>query len=175
MIHLPESVARRAFLSGSGIGLGSMALSALMAAPKPASVFSPSTSATAQERGSTAEPDRWQGVLNPPHFEPRARRIIWLYMAGGMTHIDTFDNKPKLTELHGQPMPESITKGQQIAQLQGRELKCFARSTRFGNGVNPVSGSPTSGLMWEKNVLMTSALSDHCTPMQLIMIRLTHS
>jgi hypothetical protein len=61
----------------------------------------------------------------------QAKRIIWLYMAGGMTHLDTFDHKPKLAELHGEPMPESITKGQQIAQLQGRELKCFGPQHPF--------------------------------------------
>ena len=43
----------------------------------------------------------WNGVLNPPHFAPRAKRIIWPYMAAGMTHIDMFDNKPKMAELDG--------------------------------------------------------------------------
>jgi hypothetical protein len=75
--------------------------------------------------------DRWQGVLQPLHFAPRAKRVIWLYMAGGMTHIDTFDNKPKLAELHGKPMPESVTAGQQIAQLQGQQLNCFAPQHPF--------------------------------------------
>ena len=44
-------------------------------------------------------------------------------MAGGPSHLETFDYKPKLAELHGQPMPESFTKGQPIAQLQGQELQ----------------------------------------------------
>ncbi|MEI7702916.1 MAG: DUF1501 domain-containing protein [Planctomycetia bacterium] len=74
---------------------------------------------------------RWTGALNPLHSVPRAKRIIWLYMAGGMTHIDTFDNKPKLAELHGQPMPESVTNGQQIAQLQGQKLNCFGPQHAF--------------------------------------------
>jgi hypothetical protein len=52
-------------------------------------------------------------------------------MAGGMSHLETFDNKPKLAELHGKPMPESLTKGQQIAQLQGAKLKCFAPQHPF--------------------------------------------
>jgi hypothetical protein len=52
-------------------------------------------------------------------------------MAGGMTHIDTFDDKPKLAELHGQPMPESFTAGQQIAQLQGQRLTCMAPQHPF--------------------------------------------
>src|SRR5690606_2431671 len=41
------------------------------------------------------------------------------------------DHKPKLAELDGQPMPESFTKGQQIAQLQGQQLKCFAPQYAF--------------------------------------------
>jgi hypothetical protein len=52
-------------------------------------------------------------------------------MAGGMTHLETFDHKPKLAEMHGQPMPESVTKGQQIAQLQGQKLNCFAPQHAF--------------------------------------------
>jgi hypothetical protein len=52
-------------------------------------------------------------------------------MAGGMTHLDTFDHKPKLAAMNGQPMPESFTKGQQIAQLQGQALKCFAPQHPF--------------------------------------------
>jgi len=73
---------------------------------------------------------RWTGVLQP-HHPPVAKRIIWLYMAGGMTHLDTFDYKPKLAELHGQPMPESVTQGQQIAQLQGQKLNCFGPQHPF--------------------------------------------
>lgn len=115
---LPGQVARRTFLKNTGISLGSMALSQLLA-----------RESRAAEEKALAE--RWQGVIQPLHFQPRAKRIIWLYMAGGMTHIDTFDNKPKLAELHGKPMPESITKGQQIAQLQGQQLNCFAPQHPF--------------------------------------------
>ena len=45
------------------------------------------------------------GALKTLHYVPKAKRIIWLYMAGGMSHLDTFDNKPKLVDLNGQPMP----------------------------------------------------------------------
>ena len=108
---LPTKIARRSFLQTTGVSLGSMALSSLLSKDG----FAVDTSAGKQV-------PKWTGVLNPTHFAPKAKRVIWLYMAGGMTHIDTFDNKPKLAELHGQPMPESITKGQQIAQLQGQKL-----------------------------------------------------
>jgi hypothetical protein len=112
-MHLPLSVARRSFLFNSGVSLGSMALSTLLPR-RPAGA--------AQATG---------GVVNPLHYAPKAKRIIWLYMAGGMTHLDTWDYKPKLAEMHGQPMPESITKGQQIAQLQGAKLNCFGPQHEF--------------------------------------------
>ena len=41
----------------------------------------------------------------PPHFEPRARRVIFLFMHGGVSHVDTFDPKPKLARMSGQPLP----------------------------------------------------------------------
>ena len=77
MITLPTDIARRSFLRNTGVGLGSMALGSLLA----------------KQAGASQEsvPKR-SGVIQPTHFEPKAKRIIWLYMAGGMTHIDTFDN-----------------------------------------------------------------------------------
>jgi len=62
-----------------------------------------------------------------PMLVPKAKRIIHLYMAGGPSHLETFDgDKPKLAAMHGQPMPASMMKGQQIAQLQGKKLVCMA-------------------------------------------------
>ncbi len=118
---LPHSIARRSFLFNSGVSLGSMALTQLLQRSLPAAT----TDSAPDANG------KWKGVINPIHHAPKAKRIIWLYMAGGMSHLDTFDHKPKLTELHGQPMPESITKGQQIAQLQGAKLNCFAPQHPF--------------------------------------------
>lgn len=93
--------------------------------------------------GATAETGpSSKGVLSPLHHAPRAKRIIWLYMAGGMTHLETFDDKPTLARLHGEPMPESFTQGQQIAQLQGQQLKCFAPQHKFrkwGNSGQTIS------------------------------------
>lgn len=117
---LPQSIARRSFLYNSGVSLGSMALASLM-----------QSSPTRAADSSKAPGGNWKGIIQPLHHPPKAKRIIWLYMAGGMSHLDTFDHKPKLTELHGQPMPESITKGQQIAQLQGAKLNCFAPQHPF--------------------------------------------
>jgi hypothetical protein len=72
-----------------------------------------------------------RGAVNPLHFPPKAKRVIFLYQAGGPSHLETFDYKPKLAQMNGQAMPESLTKGQQVAQLQGKELKCFAPQYGF--------------------------------------------
>ena len=71
------------------------------------------------------------GTLGSPHHLPRARRVIHLCMAGGPTHLETLDYKPELARMDGEPMPESFTKGQQIAQLQGAALKCFGPQHPF--------------------------------------------
>jgi len=72
-----------------------------------------------------------RGVVNPLHHPAKAKRVIFLYQAGGPSHLETFDYKPKLRSMDGQGMPESFTKGQQIAQLQGKELKCFGPQYEF--------------------------------------------
>lgn len=112
MNPLPTHISRRAFLGKAGIG--SLALSSLLQS----SLFA-------------AAPERWRGVLPQPHYPPKAKRVIWLTMAGGPSHLETFDNKPKLRELHDKPMPDSFTKGQQLAQLQGQQLKCFGPQWEF--------------------------------------------
>ncbi len=113
-------LARRAFLARAAGGIGGLAAGSLLAAD-----------AAVAATGGHAALAGWPGVIRPFHVPPRAKRVIWLYMAGGMTHLDTFDHKPKLAAMNGQPMPESFTKGQQIAQLQGQALKCFAPQHPF--------------------------------------------
>ena len=118
---MATSLARRAFLSRAAGGIGGLAAGSLLAADAVAAGL---TDAGAAAGG-------WSGIVRPFHVPPKAKRVIWLYMAGGMTHLDTFDHKPKLAAMNGQPMPESFTKGQQIAQLQGQALKCFAPQHPF--------------------------------------------
>jgi len=71
------------------------------------------------------------GGMSLPHFAPKAKRVIHLYMAGGPSHLETFDSKPILAQRHGEVMPTSITDGQPVAQLQGQALKCFAPQFPF--------------------------------------------
>ncbi len=101
-----QQLTRRALLGRATQGLGALALSSM-------------------ESGAQNLGGAWRGPAG------KARRVIWLSMAGGPSHLETFDPKPRLGEMHGQPMPESFTKGQQLAQLQGQKLTCYAPQLPF--------------------------------------------
>ena len=118
----PESVMlqvhRRTFLGYGISGLGLWALNSLLnprlLASEPA-----------------LSPQESRGVVNPLHHPPKAKRVIFLYQAGGPSHLETFDYKPKLAEMHDKAMPASFTQGQQLAQLQGKDLICFGPQHGF--------------------------------------------
>lgn len=64
--------------------------------------------------------------------KPQAKRVIFLCQSGGPSQFETFDNKPKLNELSGQPMPETLTAGQRLAQIRGHDLKIVGTKFQFG-------------------------------------------
>lgn len=97
-----RSLTRRSMLSQSGVGIGSIALSSLLAEDLLAA-------------GRTADP------LTPKksHLPPRARNVIFLHMVGAPSQLDLFDYKPVLKEYHGKDCPEEYLKGQRFAFLRG--------------------------------------------------------
>jgi len=116
-----EELNRRQFLRSASFGIGGAALSSLMV------------------------PDLLgaDSLIQQPHFSSKAKRVIFLCMAGGPSHLESFDYKPKLTKMDGKPMPTSFTKGQPIAQLQGKKLICMGTRTsfkRYGDSGQYVSG-----------------------------------
>ena len=124
------NINRRAFLGRAAYGLSGLAL---------ASLLDPKLLRAAEAPASNA---RWEGIVNPSHFPVRARRVIHLCMAGGASHLESFDYKPKLKELHDKPFPESFTKGQQLAQLQNTELKArgpFCAFRKWGQSGQEIS------------------------------------
>ncbi len=112
-----EQQQRRTFLRGAGYGLGALAFGSLAGRDTVAQAAT----------GKSA----WQGVITKPHFPVKAKRIIHLCMAGGPSQFESFDWKPLLRDLDGKPFPESLTKGQQLAQLQGRVLTAFGPRFAF--------------------------------------------
>jgi hypothetical protein len=117
------TITRRSLLGRTVAGIGTLALASLL---DPA-LLTRAAEAAAPRAGE----GRWRGVVQPLHDKQRIKRVIHLYMAGGPSHLETFDFKPKLRAMHGQPMPESFTQGQQIAQLQGQKLNCFGAQWEF--------------------------------------------
>jgi hypothetical protein len=117
-------VDRRTFLGQASLGLGATALAGLLQR----SLLGANSSSLVSANPLAAS----RGMVNPLHYPPKAKRLIFLCMAGGPSQFETFDEKPKLAEMHGQPMPESYTKGQPIAQLQGNELRCLGPQVKFG-------------------------------------------
>jgi hypothetical protein len=133
-IHTPEfqqRVNRRAFLGRAGLGLGGIALANLLY-PQVLRASS----------GALSPAGRWTGAVQPPNLPVRAKRIIHLCMAGGPSHLESFDFKPELKKLNGQPFPESFTKGQQLAQLQGAQLIArgsFVDFAKYGDSGQEIS------------------------------------
>lgn len=105
---------RRTFLSSNGVAVGTAALASMLA----------NDSKAANKVNAGAR-------LDVPHHPAKAKRVIFLCMAGGPSHLETFDYKPELDRLNGKAMPASYTEGQPIAQLQGKELKCQGHLTKF--------------------------------------------
>src|SRR5947208_9080981 len=93
---------RRHFFGECGMGLGAAAL---------ASLLNGRSYAGSAESNSQA--------AKPGHFPAKAKSVIFLFMAGGPSQLDLFDEKPKLTELNGQPVPESLIKGERFAFIKG--------------------------------------------------------
>jgi hypothetical protein len=91
---------RRHFFQQCGIGVGSIALADLMAASM---------------QGSGTETAGNPLAPKPTHFPARAKRVIFMFMAGGPSQLDLFDHKPMLNQLNGQPIPQSYLEGKRFA------------------------------------------------------------
>lgn len=107
-----QALHRRNFLSKMSTGMGAAAFSQLLANDGNAQSLS----------------------INPealPHHPPSAKRVIFLYMAGGPSQFETFDEKPLLKERNGEAIPAELTEGVKLAFLQNAKLKCFGGEYKF--------------------------------------------
>jgi len=100
-----KAITRRHFFRQTGGGIGTIALAALLNEKLlEATPGSPATNPL---------------TIKPPHFVPKAKSIIYLFMAGAPTQLDLFDHKPVLNKFDGQPIPEDIVKGERFAFIKG--------------------------------------------------------
>src|SRR6185312_17456396 len=112
----PPLISRRQMLKHAGFGFGAWALLDLLARDKAIASLAPAA-APAMNNPLAAKMS---------HFPAKAKHVIFLFMQGGPSHLDTFDPKPALDRLHGQPLPPSLTKGLhlQFTHMNSRVLRC---------------------------------------------------
>jgi hypothetical protein len=115
--HIPQARSRREFLFQAGGGFGALALSWLLA--RDVSAGNPAGSRPA---ANPLGP-------RPPHFQPRAASVIFLFMVGGPSPIDLFDPKPELQRCHGQPLPPSF--GKPVSQFTKGDTPLLASTRKF--------------------------------------------
>ncbi len=106
--HVNFGLSRREFFGRFALGVGGVALMNLL------------------QRNAVAAPGRpssspFQGILPQPHFPPRAKRIIYLFMAGGPSQHDLFDYKPLLNRMNGQDLPESVRGSQRLTGMSANQ------------------------------------------------------
>jgi hypothetical protein len=105
------AVTRRHFFEGVGVGVGKMALATLLGDSFAPGAFRATAMGASQDRSEILAP-------RPPHFAPRAKRVIHLFMAGAPSQLDLFDRKPELARLEGKPLPPSVIGGQRYAFIR---------------------------------------------------------
>lgn len=129
---LEDNYNRRNFLFKASMGFGGLALANLMGSQNLLAADNPSL-----------------GILNAPHFAPKAKRVIYLFQNGAPSQIDLFDYKPTLNKLQGQELPESVRGGQRLTGMTANQ-KSF-----------PMMGSPFKFKQHGKSGAYVSELLPH--------------
>ena len=125
-------LSRRAVLGRFGLGLGGIAL---------ADLVNPL-------RAGAATPQPAPGVLGTNlHFPATAKRVIYLFMAGGPSQIETFDDKPVLRTRNGEALPDSVRKGQRLTGMSGNQSVLPLAGSQFGFSQHGQQGTWVSDLL----------------------------
>ncbi|HYV27543.1 MAG TPA: DUF1501 domain-containing protein [Candidatus Eisenbacteria bacterium] len=124
---------RRAFLAKSTTGLGALALASLMNE----NLFAAATKSSTQVGGA----------LKGLHFPAKAKRVIYLFMSGAPSHIDLFDYKPKLKDLTGKELPESVRGGQRITGMTSGQKQLLVVGSPFEFKKHGQCGAEVSELL----------------------------
>jgi len=113
----PMGKSRRDLLSGFGMGLGSLALSQMIASENTMNAAQPNDSVVAPPHGL--------------HHQAKAKRVIFLFQSGGPSHLDLFDYKQRLIDESGKELPDSIRKGQRLTGMSGNQASLPLAGTPF--------------------------------------------
>jgi hypothetical protein len=135
--HLPTAgLSRRALLSRVGLGLGGIALADLVNPLR--------LRATGQGASHGGVP----GILGTDlHYPVKAKRVIFLFMAGGPSQIETFDDKPVLRTRNGEQLPDSVRQGQRLTGMSGNQSSLPLAGSQFGFSQHGAAGTWVSDLL----------------------------
>src|SRR5262245_63431411 len=122
---------RLQFFGRTATGIGAAALASLLG----------------EDLRAADDPLKTAGVLPKLHFAPKAKRVIYLFMSGGPSHIDTFDYKPKLKEHFGQDLPVSVRMGQRITGMTSGQKTLPVAPTIFKFDQHGKAGTWVSDLL----------------------------
>jgi hypothetical protein len=130
--HINFQMNRRDFFGRFALGMGGMALFSLL---------------NRDALGAVPAVNPFKGILDQPHFAPKAKRIIYLFMSGGPSQHDLFDYKPLLNKLNGQDLPASVRMGQRLTGMSGNQATLPLAGSLFKFAQHGQSGAWVSELM----------------------------
>ncbi len=117
---IQQKIDRRHFLKNTSLGLGALALGGLMGGKN-----------EVLASGSMPMASLGGGINGLPHFAPKAKRVIYLFMSGGPSQMDMFDYKPQLAKMHGQDLPDSVRKGQRLTGMSSGQSSLPVTASLF--------------------------------------------
>lgn len=112
---LNKKLDRRNFLVKTSLGLGALATGSLLGIPR---LFGNASTPLTENNTASFEEEMLRAI---PHFAPKAKRIVYLFMAGGPSQFETFDYKPGLEGMMGQALPDSVRKGQRLTGMSANQ------------------------------------------------------
>ncbi len=164
-LHRPElsvlnkQLDRRQFLTKTSMGIGALALGSIFGDKLFGDV--------PRHAAATADLSAQQKMLQAlPHFAPKAKRIVYLFMSGGPSQFETFDYKPKLVSLAGQNLPDSVRKGQRLTGMSANQsilpmVPSFSRFKQYGKSETWVSDlMPNTAKMVDDLCIVKSLFSE---------------
>lgn len=131
LISPDDFTARRRFLAGAGGGLGLAALASLLQ----------------NDAARGEQPRAGGGLADVPHFKPKAKRVIYLFQSGAPSQMDLYDHKPKLAELRGTELPDSIRQGQRLTGMTSTQASFPTAPSKFKFAQHGESGAWLSELL----------------------------
>ena len=133
--NILKKIDRRNFLTKTSLGLGAMALGNLLGIN------------SLQAMPSNNPILNNGGLKGLPHFQPKAKRIVYLFMSGGPSQLDLYDYKPQLKKWHGEQLPDSIRQGQRLTGMSASQSAIPVTASEFQFQQYGKSGKWVSELM----------------------------